>query len=156
MQHKSLLLFVSKKVIVVIKKLDEAASSIKNFLVSLIKNGVFYDKKGREFRTNNSVFIVVEDEKKKETMGFIPVEVKSKSEISFDLKLNDKNHFKFVNPYIDSLKYKGFDISFNEEEFHKHQLPYKKGFLELLKKYNKGKYFLSYNTKTEEIEIINH
>lgn len=142
--------------IIVIKKLDEGASSIKNFLTSLIKNGVFYDKKGREFKTNNSVFIVVEDYKKKESMGFIPVEIKSNNEISYDLKLSQKNQFKFINPYIDSFKYKGFDISFNEEEFSLHQHHYKKGFLELLKKYSKGKYFLSYNNNTDEIEIINH
>ena len=142
--------------IIVLKKMEEAASSIKNFLNSLIKNGVFYDKKGREFKTNNTVFIVVDENKKKESMGFISVETKNKNEIEFDLNLSDKSHFKSVNPYIDSFKYKGFDISFNEEEFSRYEIPYKKGFLELLKKYKKGRYFLTYNTKTDEIEIINH
>ena len=58
--------------------------------------------------------------------------------------------------YIDSFKYKGFDISFNEDDFKSHQTCFKKAFLEIIRKYNHGKYFLRFNPDTLKIEVLNH
>ena len=73
----------------------------------------------------------------------------------FDLVLGEKQQHDAINPYIDSFKFRGFDISFDEEDFKVNPTSYKRKFLELIRQYNKGEYFLMYNKSTKEIEIIN-
>lgn len=141
--------------IIVIKNIENTSNDIKSFIESLIRNGRFFDKKGREFKTINSVFIFVGDNSKTQKIGFISNEAKNKESDLFDLVLGEKNKYTAINPYIDSFKYRGFDVSFDEDDFSLHSNSYKKVFLELIRKYNKGKYFLMYNTSTKEIEILN-
>ena len=141
--------------VVIVKNIEKASPDIKFFIESLVKNGSFYDKKGREFKTNNSVFVFVDSSVKNQRIGFINDEIYNKKNEMFDLFLEEKQHYEAINPYIDSFKFRGFDISFNEDDFKVHSNSYKKKFLELIRKYNKGKYFLMYNNLTEEIEIIN-
>ena len=141
--------------VIVVKNIEKASPDIKFFIESLVKNGRFYDKKGREFKTNNSVFIFVDSSIKSQKIGFITNVIDNSKNEMFDLILGEKQHYEAINPYIDSFSFRGFDISFNEDDFNMRPNSYKKKFLELIKKYNKGKYFLSYNNLTEEIEIIN-
>lgn len=140
--------------IVVIKNFETAANDIKQFLLSLIKNGLFFDRKGREFKTANSLFLFVGKDYTESSIGFIST-VKKQTNDMFDLVIEDKKTLNEVNPYVESFKYRGFDISFDEEDFHKNSTSYKKALLEILKTYNKGKYFLFYNNKTNKIEISN-
>ena len=140
--------------IVVIKNFETAANDIKQFLLSLIKNGLFFDRKGREFKTANSLFLFVGKDYTESSIGFVST-VKKQTNDMFDLVIEDKKTLNEVNPYVESFKYRGFDISFDEEDFHKNSTSYKKALLEILKSYNKGKYFLFYNNKTNKIEISN-
>ena len=140
--------------VVVIKNIDKASPDIKFFIESLVKNGRFFDKKGREFKTNNSVFVFVDSDIKKQKIGFVTNEIGDSVNDLYDLILGEKQHCEAINPYIDSFKIRGFDIGFDEEDFAIHSNSYKKKFLELIRKYNKGKYFLMYNNETKEIDII--
>ena len=141
--------------VVVVKNIEKASPDIKFFIESLVKNGSFYDKKGREFKTNNSVFVFVDSSIKTQKIGFVTEELSDYTNELFDLILEEKQHYEAINPYVDSFKFRGFDISFDEEDFKVHSISYKKKFLELIRKYNKGKYFLMYNNLTKEIDIIN-
>ena len=138
--------------VVVIKNFEIAANDIKQFLLSLIRNGLFFDRKGREFKTTNSLFLFVGKEATETSIGFINT-AKKQSNDMFDLVIEDKKIINEVNPYVESFKYRGFDIAFDEEDFHKNSTSYKKALLEILKTYNKGKYFLFYNNSTNKIEI---
>ena len=122
----------------------------------MIENGYFYDKKGREFRTINSVFIFVSENKRIDNIGFISGSKTLESNMKCDLELGSKESILKSNPYIDSFKYKGFDISFNEDDFKSHQTCFKKAFLEIIRKYNHGKYFIRFNPDTLKIEVLNH
>ena len=140
--------------IVVVKNFILAANDIKQFILSMIKNGVFFDRKGREFKTTNSLFLFIDKEQVESQIGFIN-HVKKQNNEMFDLVIENAKDTSEINPYIESFKYRGFDISFDEEDFHKNETSYKKALLELLKTYNKGKYFLFYNDKTNKTEITN-
>lgn len=142
--------------VIVIRKFENTSNEIRNFFVSLINNGYFYDKKGRSFKTNNAVFIFVGDEKSNETIGFIKNHTTKEDVIKFDFIINGKQQPQKEDNYLDLFKLRGFDISFSEEDYSKNPLSYKKVFLELVRKYNKGKYFLMYNDKTKKIEILNN
>ena len=141
--------------VVVIKNIDKASPDIKFFIESLVKNGRFFDKKGREFKTNNSVFVFVDCTIKKQKIGFVTNKSEDSDSELYDLILGEKQHCEAINPYIDSFKFRGFDIGFDEDDFANHSDSYKKKFLELIRKYNKGKYFLMYNNLTNEIDIVN-
>lgn len=141
--------------ILILKNYEKAANDIIDFFSSMLTTGAFFDKKGREYNTKNTVFIFMGTENTVSNIGFIKTNVTNKNKLAFDLVLDGKIINKEKNPYIDSLKFKGFDLSFSEEEFSKNPLSFKKTFLNLIRKYEKGKYALSYNTKTNEIEIIN-
>lgn len=140
--------------IIVIHKFESASYDIKEFLLSMKDKGVFYDKKGREFLTYNTVLVFVTEKKDDYKIGFLNNNIKANESVSCDLYLTNKNDFVFSNPYISSFKYKGFDLSFDENEFSHHILDYKKSFFELLKKYEKGKYVLKYNDFTKKIDIL--
>lgn len=142
--------------VIVIKRFTDSSTEIKNFITSMIENGYFYDKKGREFRTINSVFIFVNENKRIDNIGFISGSKTLESNMKCDLELGSKASILKSNPYIDSFKYKGFDISFNEDDFKSHQTCFKKAFLEIIRKYNHGKYFLRFNPDTLKIEVLNH
>ena len=116
-------------------------------------NGKFFDRKGREFKTLNTVFIFINKETYFSSLGFTN-EMKKKENMLYDLTLDNIKVVDEVNPYVELFKYKGFDISFDEVDFNQNPIKYKKALLNLVKKHNKGKYFLFYNTKSEEIEII--
>ena len=88
-------------------------------------------------------------------IGFITNGINNHKSEMFDLVLGEKQHYEAINPYVNSFKFRGFDISFNEEDFNIHPNSYKKKFLELIRKYSNGKYLLEYNDLTKEIEIIN-
>ena len=139
--------------IIVIKNYDLAALDVKQFLSSLINNGKFFDRKGREFKTLNSVFIFINKESICSGLGFISKE-KTMKILPFDITLDNKKQLNDVNPYIDLFKYKGFDISFDENDFKENPTSYKKALLDLVRKHSKGKYFLFYNSKTAKIEIV--
>ena len=141
--------------IVVVKNIDKASPDIRFFLESLVKNGRFFDKKGREFKTANSVFVFVDSSIKTQKIGFISSDIIDSKNDLFDLVLGEKQQHDAINPYIDSFKFRGFDISFDEEDFKVNPTSYKRKFLELIRQYNKGEYFLMYNKSTKEIEIIN-
>lgn len=141
--------------IIIVKKMSSASGDVAQFLYSLINNGKFYDRKGREFKTTNTVFIFVNESIKNKGIGFLPSSSKKEENITFDLTFYSKKTTNEINPYVDSFKYRGFDISFSEEDFLLNTSSYKKAFLELIRKYSKGKYFLFYNNKTNEIEIVN-
>ena len=140
--------------IIVIHKFESASYDIKEFLLSMKDKGVFYDKKGREFLTYNTVLVFVTENKDDHKIGFLNNNIKVNEGVICDLYLTNKNDFVFSNPYISSFKYKGFDLSFDENEFSHHILDYKKSFFELLKKYEKGKYVLKYNDFTKKIDIL--
>ncbi len=142
--------------VIVIRRINDASTEIKNFISSMIETGCFYDKKGREFKTINSVFLFVNNAKKTESIGFIKSSKVDEINIKCDLNLDSKRKIEKKNPYIDSFKFRGFDISFNEEDFSLHQTSFKKVFLEIIRKYNHGKYFLRFNQDTKKIEVVNH
>jgi hypothetical protein len=79
---------------------------------------------------------------------------KTKENLLCDISLDNIKSATSINPYIDLFKYKGFDISFDEDDFNLNPTLFKKSLLNLVKKYSKGKYFLFYNNQTDEIEII--
>lgn len=141
--------------ILVIHKLELASNDIKDLFFSMKERGFFYDKKGREFKTNNTVFIFVLEDIKNEKIGFIKNEFTTK-DYNFNtvLFLLNKKEFVVSNPYISSLKYQGYDLSFKQEEFDKYSFDYKKKFLEILLNYEKGKYLLEYDEQTKKIEIL--
>ena len=140
--------------IIIMRDLDKASNDIIGFVKAMIKHGFFYDKKGREFYTKNTIFIFVGKQNLKKDIGFVvDGEPKLKPFMECDITLSNKKTYKQINTYIDSFRFKGFDVSFNEEEFDKHQDSFKKGFIDLVRSYKKGKYFLFYNSKTNKIEI---
>ena len=139
--------------VIIFKNYDLAAGDVKQFLLSLVGNGKFFDRKGREFKTLNTVFIFINKETYFSSLGFTN-EIKKKENMLYDLTLDNIKVVDEVNPYVELFKYKGFDISFDEVDFNQNPIKYKKALLNLVKKHNKGKYFLFYNTKSEEIEII--
>lgn len=142
--------------IIVIRKFNDASSDVKRMISSLISKGSFFDRKGREFKTHNTVFVFVDSMHISQSIGFISKEKKNETEIEFDLVLHNKKTSDKCNPYIDSFKFKGFDLTFNHDDFLTNPLSYKRVFLDLMKNHKKGKYLLSYNPKTQEIEIINN
>lgn len=139
--------------IIIVKNFDVAAVDVKQFLLSLVSNGKFFDRKGREFKTLNTVFIFINKEQKQSNIGFVNSS-KTKENVLCDITLDNIKSATSINPYIDLFKYKGFDISFDEDDFNLNQTLFKKSLLNLVKKYSKGKYFLFYNNQTDEIEII--
>lgn len=141
--------------IIIVRNFNKASADISRFFSTVLSNGVFYDKKGREYNTKNSVFIFTDLENKMANIGFVKSDKKEQATLQFDLLLDGYEEEVMYNPYIDSFKFKGFDVSFNEEDFSKDPSSYKKVFLELIRKNKKGKYFLNFNAKTKEIEIIN-
>ena len=140
--------------VIVVKNFESAAGDVRQFLLSIINNGVFFDRKGREFKTNNTIFVFINQERSENSFGFIS-KTKKQSTLSFDLTLNSKKNTNDINPYVDSFKYRGYDISFDESDFHQNSSHYKKALLELIRKYNKGKYFLFFNSEKGKIEILN-
>lgn len=141
--------------IIIFRKFDSTISDVKRFIASMISKGSFYDKKGREFKTHNSVFIFL-DESNNKNIGFIEKNDKRGKEIEFDLVLSNKLSIQKINPYIDIFKYRGIDLSFDQDDFSLNPLSYKKIFLDLVKNHKRGKFLLTFNDKTQEIEIINH
>ena len=139
--------------VIVIHKLDYASKDIIEFIIGAKDKGFFFDKKGREFKTNNTVFVFVGDEEKTSKIGFLNSNLETKKSLECDLYLGNKEIVISNNPYKSSLKYKGFDLSFDEEEFFKYSTDYKRSFLELLLKYEKGKYRLKYDENNKKIEI---
>ena len=59
-----------------------------------------------------------------------------------------------MNPYIEIFKNKGFEISFDEDDFSKYPLEYKKKMLTILQDKKRGKYYLKYLSSTNEIEVF--
>ena len=140
--------------VIVVKNFESAAGDVRQFLLSIINNGAFFDRKGREFKTNNTIFVFINQEHFENSFGFIS-KAKKQSTLSFDLTLDNKKKVNDINPYVDSFKYRGYDISFDEGDFHQNSSHYKKALLELIRKYNKGKYFLFFNSEKGKIEILN-
>lgn len=141
--------------IIVFRKFSETSGDIKRFITSMINKGSFYDKKCREFKTNNSVFIFIDDFKYN-SIGFIKNEFNKSKIINFDLALcNKSNSFK-SNKYVDCFKYRGIDLSFEESDFSLNPIAYKKVFLDLIKNDKKGRFLLTFNNVTKEIDIINN
>lgn len=138
----------------VIHNLENASFDVKEFILLMKEKGFFYDKKGREFKTNNTVFIFVSSNNVDKNVGFIEKKNIKNTAIQCDLKLENKHNFIATNPYISSLKLKGFDLHFEQEEFLKYKDYFKKSFVYLLNDYEKGKYSLKFNEKTKEIDIF--
>lgn len=140
--------------ILIFYNLDNASFDVREFIILMQEKGFFYDKKGREYKTNNTVFLFVSNVVKDNNIGFIYKENIKKDSLKCDLNLENKKNFISSNPYISSLKLKGFDLSFDQEEFLKHKHGFKKSFISLLNGYEKGKYSLKFNSETEEIDIL--
>jgi len=140
--------------VVVIDKIEEASPTVVDFFYSTIEKGFFYDKKGREFKTNNSIFIFTNSNNKETSLGFINQKTSEKAKIQYDLIIDSKKEVKKVNPYIEIFKNKGFEISFDEDDFSKYPLEYKKKMLTILQDKKRGKYYLKYLSSTNEIEVF--
>lgn len=140
--------------VVVVDNFEYASFDIKQLFHQILLKGFFNDKKGREFKTNNTVFIFINNNKKNENIGFINNVKKNAFEIKCDLSLHPKNKFITNNPYIDCLKYKGYDIKIDDNDFTNHLLDYKKVFLDILKEYKNGEYELKYNHSSNKIDIF--
>ena len=134
--------------------LETAAFDVKDFVMLMKEKGFFFDKKGREYKTNNTVFLFVESLINESNIGFISKTLNKKDVLCCDLKLENKIDVITNNPYISSLKLKGFDLTFEQEEFLKYKNNFKKSFVSLLNEYEKGKYLLKFNEKTKEIDIF--
>ena len=140
--------------ILVIKNYHMASKEIKNFFLNMIDTGNFCDKKGVDYKTNNTVFLFLEYEDKNGSIGFFNQEKNIKSDISFDLQLNQKHTPYHDNLYVNQLKYKGYDLSFEESDFKENEKEYKRTFLELVRNYEKGKYSLKYDKSGKKVKII--
>ena len=115
---------------------------------------MFCDKKGREFTTNNTVFVFVKDEDKRKGIGFLQTETADKESVKCDVVIHEEKQVQVSNKYVDSFKYKGFDLYYDEIEFKNYESVYKECFFKLLKNYNEGKYSLKYNLKTNKVDIF--
>ena len=140
--------------IVVFKNMNEANSEIKSFITSLIENGYFYDKKGREFKTINTVFVTVEKEIISKSIGFIS-SVRSVRE-NYDLVLNDICTNVVIDPYVKEFSFLGYEINYDKRLFEENKTSFKRCFIKILKEYKKGKYDLVFNNLSKEIEIIHN
>jgi ATP-dependent Clp protease ATP-binding subunit ClpA len=83
--------------VIVIDNFSSASFDIKQLFRQIISKGVFTDKKGREFKTNNTVFIFTNSNIKNDSIGFISTIKKNKFEIKCDLTLEPKNNLVYVS-----------------------------------------------------------
>ena len=83
--------------VIVIDNFSSASFDIKQLFRQIISKGVLTDKKGREFKTNNTVFIFTNSNVKNDSIGFITSVKKNKFEIKCDLTLEPKNNLVYVS-----------------------------------------------------------
>ena len=140
--------------LLIVHNFELASFDVKEFILLMKDKGFFFDKKGREYKTTNTVFIFIENEVLENNIGFIKQDIKRKDNINYDISLSNKVDYVVTNPYLLSLKQKGFELMFEQEEFLKYKNNFKKSFMSLLNKYEKGKYSLKFNEETKEIDIF--
>jgi hypothetical protein len=140
--------------LLIIHNYELASFDVKEFILLMKDKGFFFDKKGREYKTINTVFIFVNNDVAENNIGFIKQDLKRKDAMSYNIKLSNKVDYVDTNPYLLTLKQKGFELAFEPEEFLKYKNNFKKSFLSLLNKYEKGKYALKFNEETKEIDIF--
>lgn len=139
----------------IIHNLEKASPEIKEFILTLKEKGFFYDKKGREYKTNNTVFLFAQKSLDESSIGFIKQNSKRKNIIDCDLYLsNIIDDLICDNPYISTLKLKGFELFFDYDDFSKYKSDFKKSFVVLLNEYERGKYQLEYDNNEKKIQIV--
>lgn len=140
--------------ILVIKKFDLASKEIKTFFFNMIENSSFSDKKGIEYKTNNTVFLFIDRVDLNSSIGFINQDKHDKNEIEFDLYLKEKTLSDYDDLYLEKLRIKGYDLEVDELDFKENKEWYKKTFIDLLRKHKKGRYSLEYDKESKNIKII--
>ena len=140
--------------IIVLKNFYMASSEIRNFFLNTMGSGLFCDKKGNEYKTNNTVFVFLDYKEQESHLGFIEGISNSNSNIEFDLKINQKHSIESTNEFVNQLKYKGYDLSFDDRDFKENEKEYKTTFLELVRHYQKGRYLLRYDKTIKKVKII--
>lgn len=136
--------------IIIFKDFSKCSSKISRFINNMLKDGIFFDSKGRSFKTKNAVFIFAEEVETKDNIGFIA----KKRTTNGELILREQEGIKYENAsFLELLNEKGYVVSVDHKEFMDHELIFKKSLVTLTREYNIGNYKLSYNPQTEEAEI---
>lgn len=137
--------------IMVLRNLQNAHPEIRQIIDKMLSDKTIYDKKGRQLATNHAVFVVAEPLEDRCNMGFIKEEKRFKNE--YALLLENKISCQKENAYGDFLNSHGFRINYDESSYQAHPLEYKKTFIDLIEKYEKGNYQLNFDAKLKQIEI---
>lgn len=135
--------------ILVVKNLNFANHVISSLFNSLLLEGKFLDKKGREFSCYNTAFIFVnEEEKKRNNFGFIQTNKVSKTNY-YDLEITALDKTEDVYNYSELFKENEISVEYDFLDYKKNPLIYKKEFLHILRNKDKKKFVIKYDENNE-------
>ncbi len=127
--------------IVILSNYKDASSEINDFLDNVVEKGFFYDKKGNLINCKNLILIFKEQEFHENSVGFI--ERKEIEKVSRQYTIINEKQFIKTNKEIEFMKTKGYNISYDNEDFDKFKELYLKSFMLLINNYKKGNYNLN-------------
>lgn len=99
--------------IIVVKNMNRGHKIIQNLINDALQKGIFIDKAGNEINCANTVFIICDESKASESVGFVKKQEKS-SKVQFDEIIEGERQSirKYNDSFISSLKKYEIEASF--------------------------------------------